>query len=193
MTITRRMTTCRIRYFVPLYGSAEIEMQLSHKKSKKGTHTHDDNDKEKTENDIKRNAKWRCGNFLSSPDCLPCATATRRTLSVSQTVTAPSRSPFLFFLPSVALNYTLLTFRQQSILNDARLEQQPRQQQTQRNEDVHKRCCRSAVCPQCAQRAPACLLLKAIVGCQSAASLLGASCQLDAVVCQVSHLSSIQM
>lgn len=100
---------------------------------------------------------------------------------------------FLSLLPSVALNYTLLTFRQQSILNDARLEQQPRQQQAQRNEDVHKRCRRSAMCPQCAQRATACLLLKAIVGCQRAASLLGASSQLDAVVCQVSHLSSIQM
>lgn len=114
---------------------------------------------------------------------------------VSQSVCrcSVSLSPSLSLLPSVALNYTLLTFRQQSILNDARLEQQPRQQQAQCNEDVHKRCRRSAMCPQCAQRAPACLFLKAIVGCQCAASLLGTSCQLDAVVCQVSHLSSIQM
>lgn len=113
----------------------------------------------------KRNSKWRCSNFLS----------------LSQPV-----SHFLSHLIT-------LTFRQQSILNDSRLEQQSRQQQAERNEYVHERRCRSSMCPQRAQCATSCLLLKAIVRCQRAASLLGASCQLDAIVSQVSHLSSIQI
>lgn len=91
---------------------------------------------------------------------------------------------------SAALHLITLTFGQQSILDDARLQQKSRQQQTQCYKDVHKGCRRSSMRPEGAQSSTSCLLLEAIMRRQRAATLLGASCQFDAIVCQVSNLSS---
>lgn len=83
-----------------------------------------------------------------------------------------------------------LTFWQQSILDDARLEQQAWQEQAEGDQDVHEGRRWSAMCPQGTQSAAARFLLEAILRRQGAAPLPGTGGQFDAVVRQVANLSS---
>jgi len=83
-----------------------------------------------------------------------------------------------------------LTFWQQSVLDDASLEQQPRQQQAEGNQDVDEGRRGSAVGPEGSQGSAPRLLLQAIVRRKGAAPFPGTGGQFNAVVCQVSNLSS---